>query len=251
MNKQSLVNCLTASLLIFVSIMAFALPVTAQAQYSQYSQATQLTNSLQLRTDKIKAEIINIMGEMLNMIALGVEELTLNFNKHFNLLPEESETATSTATTTEATTTEEIAEEETAVEYNESEYIYVPTPTPEPEQPIICLPLSPSGEQTYTVSTKNVPTISQIKVDPFDIVFNSMQTITATVSDTNPITSVTGLASTDTRTSPFNLDLNSGTSTSGTWQGKWTLKDSVCSNFMLTITAASNSGTSKVDLTFR
>lgn len=244
MNKQNLVNCLTAGLLIFVSIIAFALPVTAQAQYSQYSQATQLTNSLQLRIDKIKAEIINIMGEMVNMIALEVEELTLNFNKHFNLLPEESEIATSTATTTEQATTTATTTEEIQETPSQS---YVSGSQP----PSISCPLTPSGVQTYTVTTKNVPTISQIKLDPFDIVFNSMQTITATISDTNPITSVAGLASTDTRTTPFNLTLNSGTSTSGTWQGTWILKDSVCTNFMLTITASSNSGTSKVDLTVR
>lgn len=244
MGKQSFISSLTAGLTTIAIITALILPVFSVKAQAQYPSTMQLNNVIQLKIERLKADIIDIMGEMVNMIAEDIERLTLEFNKYFNLTTEtekELETATSTATTTEqatttATTTEEI--QETASQS------YVTPPS------IVC-PLSPSGPQTYMVSTKNVPTISQIKVDPFDIVYNSLQTITATISDSNPITSVTGLASTDTRTTPFNLTLNSGTSTSGTWQGTWTLKDSVCTNFMLTITASSNSGTSKVDLTIR
>ena len=248
MNKQNLIFFLNIGLIICVFVSVFALPVFSVKAVSQYQKTTQSANIIQLEINKIKGEIIDTIGEMLDIIAEELEELILNFNQFFKLAletEEELENATSTATTTvpTATTTEEV----------DQSSAYVPDSTSEPQAPsVVCDPVA-YGRQTYNVSTKKIPKISQIVVDPLDLSFNSAMEVTANINDTNnnPITSVTGLASTDTRTTPFTLSLSSGTTTSGTWQGSWTLKDSICRNFMVTITATSNSGTSKIDVTFR
>jgi len=110
-----------------------------------------------------------------------------------------------------------------------------------------------SGKQTYYVRTQNQPQIMQIDIDPLDAKIGETQTVTAKIRDTNgnPITSVTGTAKTDNGSFSFFLSLVEGTDLNGTWQGSWVLEDTNCLTFMLTITAESASGQSKVDLAFR
>lgn len=254
MNRRNLLFPINIGLIICLLV---ALPVFSTRAQSQYISSAQAANALKMqeimllfKIEEVKSEIINLMGEMIDLMTEESKELTLNFDKFFNLVPEteeESETATSTDTIADdaATTTAEV--EET---YS---YSYGQSYMPEPQAPsIVCDPVA-YGRQTYKVSTKSIPIISEFIVDPLDVAFNSSQDVIVNISDTNdnPITSVTGLASTDTGTTPFALSLSSGTETNGTWQGSWVLKDSVCSNFMVTITATSNSGTTKVDVTFR
>lgn len=110
-----------------------------------------------------------------------------------------------------------------------------------------------SGKQTYFVTTKVQPQIMQIDIDPLDVKIGETQTITAKIRDTNgnPITSVTGTAKTDNGSFSFSLSLVEGTDLNGTWQGTWILEDTNCNTYMITITAESASGQSKVDLAFR
>jgi len=110
-----------------------------------------------------------------------------------------------------------------------------------------------SGKQTYYVRTQNQPQIMQIDIDPLDAKIGETQTVTAKIRDTNgnPITSVTGTAKTDNGSFSFSLFLVEGTDLNGIWQGSWVLEDTNCLTFMLTITAESASGQSKVDLAFR
>jgi type II secretion system protein G len=133
------------------------------------------------------------------------------------------------------------------------------TPSPEegegPEEggAVICSPPFASGAQTYSVSTKDNPKITQVVIDPLDVQKFATQTVSVKIQETNekPITEVTGKALTDNSTYPFSLSLINGTSTDGTWQGSWYNQDSYCQNYMLIINATSESGTSKVELTFR
>src|SRR4030042_2346909 len=104
MNKQSFISSLTTILIIFSIIAVLALPVFPVKAQAQYTKTMQSINVIQLEIEKVKAGIINILGEMANIIAEEIEELTLEFDKSFNLTSEteeELETATSTATTTE------------------------------------------------------------------------------------------------------------------------------------------------------
>jgi LysM repeat protein len=126
-----------------------------------------------------------------------------------------------------------------------------PPPPPPPAGPPSCQGQYPSGVQTYSVATKTIPKIYQIVVDPLNVNYLASQTVSVSISDTNPITQVSGQAITDTKTVNFTLNLISGSQTDGVWQGSWVLQDSICQNYQIAITATSQSGTSKVTLTFK
>jgi prepilin-type N-terminal cleavage/methylation domain-containing protein len=127
-----------------------------------------------------------------------------------------------------------------------------PEPPPEGE-PIVCSPPLASGEQPYSVSSKDDPKITRVIVNPFDVNKFATQTVSVLIRDTvgNSIFEVTGEAKTNTMSFPFSLELISGSETDGTWQGSWENQDEYCLNYGLTIIAKSASGTSKVELTFR
>ena len=110
-----------------------------------------------------------------------------------------------------------------------------------------------SGKQIYFVRTQNQPQIMQVDVDPLDVKIEQIQTVTVKIRDINdnPITSVAGLAEIDNGSISFSLSLISGTDIDGTWEGTWTLKNTNCLNFMMTINTTSASGQSTVDLAFR
>lgn len=131
--------------------------------------------------------------------------------------------------------------------------LLLPPPPPPPPPPPACQDQYPSGAQTYSVSTKTIPEIYQIIVDPLDVEYLANQTVTASINDANgnPITEVLGSAITDNKTVDFTLSLISGTETDGVWQGSWKLEDSICENYQISITATSQSGTSMVTLSFR
>jgi LysM repeat protein len=127
-----------------------------------------------------------------------------------------------------------------------------PSPPPPTPPPPSCQDQYPSGAQTYSVTTKTIPKIYQIVVDPLDVEYLASQTVKTSVkANGSPITSVSGQAITDTKTVNFTLNLISGSQTDGVWQGTWVLQDSICQNYQISITAISNSGTSKVVLTFK
>jgi LysM repeat protein len=167
-------------------------------------------------------------------------------------LPPPSPPTTTGATTTEATTTEAT----TTVEVPPPPPPSPPSPPslpppPSTPPPPSCQDQYPSGAQTYTGTTKTPPKIYQIVVDPLNVNYLASQTVSVSISDTNPITQVSGQAITDTKTVNFTLNLISGSQTDGVWQGTWVLQDSICQNYQISITATSNSGTSNVVLTFK
>lgn len=127
-----------------------------------------------------------------------------------------------------------------------------PAPTPEAE-PTACQGQYISGKHIYAVSTKNIPRISQIEINPLDVAYNAFQEVIVSINDANnnPVNSATGIAITDSKSTSFNLILISGTEKDGIWKGSWKLEDSICNKYVITIEAASASGNSKVDLTFK
>jgi len=126
-------------------------------------------------------------------------------------------------------------------------------PPPGEGEPIVCDPPLAPGAQTYAVSTKDNPKITQVVIEPLDVNKFASQTVSVKIQETNekPITEVTGKALTDSMSFPFPLSLIDGTNTNGTWQGSWFNEDTYCQNYMLIVTATSESGTSKVELTFK
>lgn len=129
----------------------------------------------------------------------------------------------------------------------------VTPPPPGEEEAIVCDPPLAPGEQTYSVTTKDNPKITQVVINPLDVNKFATSTVSVKIQETNekPITEVTGKALTDNSSFPFSLSLIDGTNTNGTWQGSWFNQDTYCQNYMLIITATSQSGTSKVELTFK
>jgi len=129
---------------------------------------------------------------------------------------------------------------------------YSPPPSPSALPPP-CQDQYPSGAHTYSVSTKSIPKIYQIVIDPLDVEYLSPQTVRASITDANgnPITSVVGTAITDNKSVNFTLNLISGSETNGVWQGSWILQDSICENYQVAVQAQSESGISKVTLSFR
>lgn len=111
-----------------------------------------------------------------------------------------------------------------------------------------------SGRRTYfTHGTGSQPQIMRIDIDNLATQFGGTQTISVQIRDTadNPITLVKGLVQLDNSRANFSFSLFSGSETNGTWSGSWSVIDTFCHNYTLSITATSGSGTSKVDLTFR
>jgi len=144
---------------------------------------------------------------------------------------------------------------------------FEPEPEPEPEsepelppeeeatpsEPIVCDPPLASGEQTFSVTTPDNPRMTQVVINPLDVDKFASQTVSVEIQETAgyPITEVTGQARTNNISFPFSLSLISGTDIDGTWQGSWYNEDEYCQNYMLIITATSQSGTSEVELAFR
>jgi len=110
-----------------------------------------------------------------------------------------------------------------------------------------------SGERTYTTSTRSVPRITEITVNPLDVNLGETQIVTVKANDSNesPITLVSGSGGTDNDSIPFSLTLIDGDELDGTWQGSWSPQDTFCNNYTVGITATSASGESNVTLTFR
>jgi len=121
-----------------------------------------------------------------------------------------------------------------------------------PSVPVICSPVD-SGAQTYSVSTKNNPLMTQVDINPLDVKISASQTVSVKIRETNekPITEVSGIIVTDNQTLPFVFVLVSGTDINGTWQGSWLNRDSYCQTYMLTIVAISESGQSRVEMAFK
>jgi len=246
MDRGYLPFILNTGLIICIFSVVIFMPLFPSEAQSQYSETSLERNKLQFQQVKlaaemeaIRAELINLMAETVKMITEQLEELILNFNKYFKLVPEteESETATSTATTTE-----EILEQ-TAYSSGQSSL---------PQTPLSC-PLPVTGRLVYTVSSANDPAISLVTLDPGNVEYNTVQAIMVNVADGNglPITLVVGKVTTDDASYPVELALKSGTETNGIWQGSWTLKDSICRQFTLEITAHSGSGSSNVVISIR
>lgn len=124
-----------------------------------------------------------------------------------------------------------------------------PSPTPSPK------PIA-HGKSGFLISLgSNVkgPRMGKLDIDPYDPAVNSQQKITIEVVDKdNPVSKVYAILQTDNKTSPrHELKLVSGTTTSGNWEGNWTVQDTYLYNYVLTLEAVSLSGTSSVNITLR
>jgi hypothetical protein len=190
--------------------------------------------------------LILISGMVLNQtIRQKVEDIIFNGLYSFNNSQEPTPKAATSSVITKATTTITTATTTAGL----------PGATNTPKsgsKSITCSPV-PSGAQTYNVSTKDNPKITQVIINPLDVKKLARQTVNVNIQELNnkQITVVSGVAVTDNKSVTFSLSLISGTNTNGTWQGSWLNQDSYCHNYKLSITAKSESDQSSVVLTFK
>ena len=100
-----------------------------------------------------------------------------------------------------------------------------PTPLPEKKPPYVL----PTGAQTYRFSHgTNVtgPKPQLVTIDPLDPRSGSTQTISVVVHSTSAVQSVVVVIGTDHQEKTLNLQLTSGDSQKGTYQGSWQIDDS-------------------------
>ncbi len=122
------------------------------------------------------------------------------------------------------------------------------TPTPKPSpRPI------PSGKKTFSVSSgkKTGPQFQGGAIDPYDPTMKGTQTISVTIVSTKPVTTATLTMQTDTKTKKVPMEIVSGTSTNGVWEGTWTVDDSYLYTYVATITVTDGTESNKIDLTLR
>jgi hypothetical protein len=114
-----------------------------------------------------------------------------------------------------------------------------PSPTPRP------IPTGRQSFHTYFGSNSGV-------IDPYDPSIGSSQNIQLQLSDPKGIVTVNGIVTTDTKTNPFSLSLESGASTNGTWVGSWTVSESYDTVYLMSfeIINAANE-ISHINLTLR
>lgn len=122
-----------------------------------------------------------------------------------------------------------------------------PLPTPQPKR-------LAQGRQEFTVSSKDAtkgPQFSTIVVDPYDPRVGASQTMSITVSDKVPVTTVTVTVATDTEKKTYPLKLSSGEGTNGVWEGTWKSEDTHETSYTATFTAKDGRNTDTVTLTIR
>lgn len=123
-----------------------------------------------------------------------------------------------------------------------------PQPTPTPSPTPTPRPLRGSGKIHFSVSggSKNTPTISEGWLDPIDPKRGEKQVLTIVISSENaPVTSVVATFKSDNEIRHFPLQITTGTTTNGTWQGEWMINDSYAYRYRLDVEATSDSGVGK------
>lgn len=128
-----------------------------------------------------------------------------------------------------------------------------PSPTPSPS-PLPSPKPIPHGKIGFTVSQsdKTKPQLNQGSLNPYDPTQGSLQTVTISAKDEQPITQVTAVLKTDNTVSqPVSFKLIDGSATDGTWQGSWTVADTYLYTYNLVLTAVSSRGQTSVEITLR
>ncbi len=120
-------------------------------------------------------------------------------------------------------------------------FVSLPTPTPT-KRPI------PSGRKRFS----SFSFLSEGWVDPYDPAVGSSQTVELHLVDSKGIATVNIVVQTDTSRTTFPLNLATGTSTNGVWQGSWIVNDTYDYTYVESITVVNAEGTvSHVDMTLR
>lgn len=118
----------------------------------------------------------------------------------------------------------------------------VPSPSPSPR---IITPL-PEGKQSYTLSHGNEvkgPRMSKLVIDPLTPGPGIEQTLLLTASHTSKITGAVVEVVTDSGREKHVLKKLSGSDIEGTWEGRWTLKDSYDYTYGFRFVLSSDTGT--------
>ncbi len=121
-----------------------------------------------------------------------------------------------------------------------------PTPTQAP-RPI------PSGKQTFSVSNgkKIGPQFQTGAIDPYDPTKGNQQTISVSISSTQPVATATLTMQTDTRSKEIPMQLTSGTTNKGIWAATWTVDDTYLYTYNAIIFATDGQETNAITITLR
>lgn len=135
-------------------------------------------------------------------------------------------------------------------------FIPPPTATPTPLVEISSTPTPralPHGKkQFFSRGSGMTPSVTQGYLDPYDPAPDSVQTVNVSISDTSAVVSASVIITTDTRTTQLPLERISGTETSGSWSGSWTVNDSYGCTYLMMIQATDMNGSlSQTTLTLR
>jgi hypothetical protein len=130
--------------------------------------------------------------------------------------------------------------------------MFVPTNTPV-QNTSSSLPL-PQGKVPFFVSSgqKSGPQFRNGFLDPYDPVPGQTQSIAIHISGQAPITDVSAILKSDTKSETYPLRLFDGTDKDGQWEGKWTVADTHNSIYRLILNATDSTGfTNLIDITLR
>ena len=130
-----------------------------------------------------------------------------------------------------------------------------PTPTPKPraECTKVGTPLS-KGFQSWKFSYGDGvkgPKIQTASIDTLTPPAGSTQTLTLTIKNGSPVTYATATVYTDNNSKSYDLALNKGTSSDGTWMGIWKIDDTTNCIYHIDFDLRSSTGNWTGALTFR
>lgn len=119
--------------------------------------------------------------------------------------------------------------------------------------PRVVYPL-PTGAQSWILSRGEGtagPAIGKVTVDPLTPAKGGVQTITASITNSSPVTKASVTLFTDHETLAHDLSLSSGTNTNGTWVTTWNVTDSYDNIYHINFDLQSSTGNWTGALTFR
>jgi len=111
----------------------------------------------------------------------------------------------------------------------------------------------PRGKTGFTISSgdEGGPQTGSGFIDPYDPEVGEKQTISITVKDNQPVTSVSVTMKTDNGLKEYPMKLAEGTATDGRWEGTWAVEDTHLYMYHAILKAVGAKGESLADITLR
>lgn len=133
----------------------------------------------------------------------------------------------------------------------------LPVPTPSAAKPVktVCPNYAiPKGAHTYLTSYGpgvTGPKRQTTTFDPLDPAVGQNQTVTVVLKNDSPVTDATATFFSDTTSQIAKFKLISGTTSEGTWQLTWKIKDSYNCQYLIKFNFVSSTGTYNGEMRIR